>query len=618
MTLINISVITGIEPFQKGVKNHNYMNRIWNSIVGKLWATILLLVSFVLFIVTALLLEFLDDFHTQQAEDSLGREATTIGKVVNDHESQTSMNLIIDDILDDETNAMIVDPNGQVTHSFHKGLNKERIESKVLYESMFYTAEKNNNLVVKEMILPSINEENVMEQYLVLSYPLEKGEQLGSSVIIYQSLEAIHRTTESTTQIVFLSAFIAFILTTFFAFFLSTRITSPLRGLRQAAFELSKGNFDTRLPVMQNDEIGQLATAFNQMGRQLKYHVELINQDKEQLSSILTSMTDAVVTFNRDYTILLSNPQAERLLQNWYFKNGAQEGNHHIPPAIFHMLEHVISFAEEVEDELELGGQFYGISISPLYSGNSIRGAVAVLRDMTDQHKLEKLRSDFIANVSHELRTPISMLQGYSEAIIDGVITSDEERDEMVQIIHDESKRMGRLVTDLLDLARMESGHMRLYKDDLSMIPFLDRIVNKFLQVAREANVDLSFDFPEDTELISNVDEDRMEQVFTNLIDNAIRHTPDGGSVRLGIQKKIDMIDIKVTDTGVGIPEEDLPYIFERFYKADKARTRGKGGTGLGLAIAKSIIDSHGGLIVATLGEIEGTIFSCTLPLKKM
>ncbi len=594
------------------------MNRIWNSIVGKLWATILLLVSFVLFIVTALLLEFLDNFHTQQAEDSLRREATTIGKIVDDHESESSMNLIIDDILDDETNAMIVDSKGEVTHSFHNGLNKDRIESKVLNESMFYTNKTKNTQVVKELILPSINEENVMEKYLVLSFPLEKEAQIGGSVIIYQSLEAVHRTTESTTRIVFLSAFIAFILTTFFAFFLSTRITSPLRGLRQAAFELSKGNFDNRLPVMQNDEIGQLATAFNQMGRQLKYHVELINQDKEQLSSILTSMTDAVITFNRDYTILLSNPQAEQLLQNWYFKNGAQEGNHHIPPAIFHMLEHVISFAEEVEDELELGGQFYGISISPLYSGNSIRGAVAVLRDMTDQHKLEKLRSDFIANVSHELRTPISMLQGYSEAIIDGVITSDEERDEMVQIIHDESKRMGRLVTDLLDLARMESGHMRLYKDDLSMIPFLERIVNKFMQVAREANVDLTFDFPEGTELISNVDEDRMEQVFTNLIDNAIRHTPDGGSVKLGIQKLIDMIEIKVTDTGVGIPTEDLPYIFERFYKADKARTRGKGGTGLGLAIAKSIIDSHGGKITAAKGEIAGTIFSSTLPLKKM
>ncbi|HJF30972.1 MAG TPA: HAMP domain-containing protein [Sporosarcina psychrophila] len=594
------------------------MNRIWNSIVGKLWATILLLVSFVLFIVTALLLEFLDNFHTQQAEDSLRREATTIGKIVQDHESESSMQLIIHDILDKETNAMIVGPGREVTYSFHKGLNKDRIENKILNESIFPFDQKMDTQVVKEMILPSNTEDDVMEQYLVLSYPFEIENEMAGTVIIYQSLEAVHRTTKRTTHIVFLSALIAFILTTFFAFFLSTRITLPLRSLRQAAFELSKGNFDTRLPVSQNDEIGQLATAFNQMGRQLKYHVELINQDKEQLSSILTSMTDAVITFNRDYTILVSNPQAERLLQNWYFKDAAQEGNHHIPPGIFHMLEHAITFAEEVDDELELGGQFYGISISPLYSGNSIRGAVAVLRDMTDQHKLEKLRSDFIANVSHELRTPISMLQGYSEAIIDGVTKNDEERDEMVQIIHDESKRMGRLVTDLLDLARMESGHMRLYKDDLSMIPFLGRIINKFMQVAREANVELSFDFPEEKELISNVDEDRMEQVFTNLIDNAIRHTPDGGSVRLSIEKFVDMLEIKVTDTGVGIREEDLPYIFERFYKADKARTRGKGGTGLGLAIAKSIIDSHGGRITAARGEIEGTIFSCTLPLKKM
>ncbi|MBE1554084.1 ATP-binding protein [Sporosarcina limicola] len=594
------------------------MNRIWNSIVGKLWATILLLVSFVLFIITVLLLEFLDDFHTKQAEDSLRRDATTIGKIVLDHESESSMQLIIEDILDDETSAVIVGRDGEVIHSFHKGLNRETIESKILSDSVLSSNDKSTSQIVKEMILPSVTEDSVMEQYLVLAYPFETEQKIAGSVIIYQSLEAIHRTTRRTTNIVFLSAFIAFILTTIFAFFLSTRITSPLRGLRQAAFELSKGNFDTRLPVLQNDEIGQLATAFNQMGKQLKYHVELINQEKEQLSSILTSMTDAVITFNRDYTILLSNPQAERLLQNWYFKSGAVEGTDPIPPEIFHMLEHVITFAEEVEDELELGGRFYGISISPLYSGNSIRGAVAVLRDMTDQHKLDKLRSDFIANVSHELRTPISMLQGYSEAILDGVTTNDEERNEMVQIIHDESKRMGRLVTDLLDLARMESGHMRLYKDDVSMIPFLSRIVNKFMQVARDAHVELLYTPSKDTEIITHVDEDRIEQVFTNLIDNAIRHTADGGKVTLSVERYRETIEIRVTDTGVGIPEDDLPFIFERFYKADKARTRGKGGTGLGLAIAKNIIDSHSGTITAKRGDEKGTIFSCTLPIKKM
>ncbi len=594
------------------------MNKIWNSIVGKLWATILLLVSFVLFIITALLLEFLDDFHTKQAEISLIRDATTISKIARDDEADSFKQMIIEDILDKETNAIIVGKDGNVIHSFHEGLNGPRLEKKILKESSLYTKVTDKGQVVKEMILPSVKEENVMEQYLVLGYPFDMNGEMVGAVIIYQSLDAVHRTTKSTTNIVFLSAFIAFILTTIFAFFLSTRITSPLRAMKQAALELSKGNFDTRLPVLQNDEIGQLATAFNQMGRQLKYNVELTNQEKEQLSSILTSMTDAVITFNRDATILLSNPPAERLLQNWYSKMGSEGERGDLPKEIFHMLEHVIAFAEEVKDELELDGQFYAISISPLYSSDSIRGAVAVLRDKTEQHKLDKLRSDFIANVSHELRTPIAMLQGYSEAIIDGVTTSDEERLEMVQIIHDESKRMGRLVTDLLDLARMESGHMRLYKEDVLIIPLLSRILTKFTQVARDANVELEFTHPDDIQVIASIDEDRIEQVFTNLIDNAIRHTPDDGKVSLVVEVTNGSVVMNVVDTGIGIPEQDLPFIFERFYKADKARTRGKGGTGLGLSIAKNIIDAHGGTICAARSPKAGTIFSCSVPAKKL
>lgn len=590
------------------------MNKIWNSIVGKLWATILLLVAFILFIVTALLLEFLGNFHREQAEDSLRREATTITKVMLEKEVQSLMPFIVHDILDNETNAIIANNSGEIIHAFHNGLNQRRIEEEILSNTTLSPNQNSEKIIIKEIILPSITEEDALEQYIVLADPFVTEAGVSGTVYIYQSLEAIRATTKRTTNIVFLSAFIAFVLTTIFAFFLSTRITSPLRNMRQAAFELSKGNFDTKLPSLSGDEIGQLSTAFNQMGRQLKYHVELINQEKEQLSSILTSMTDAVITFNQDGTILLSNPQAEKLLQNWHFKTTSKDDK--IPPELIHMLDHVINFSEEVEDELELLGKFYDISISPLYSGNRIRGAVAVLRDMTNQHQLDKLRSDFIANVSHELRTPISMLQGYSEAIIDGVTANDEERYEMVQIIHEESKRMGRLVTDLLDLARMESGHMTLYKEDVELTQFLERIVNKFMQIARDANVGLIYEYTD--EVISNIDEDRVEQVFTNLIDNAIRHTPDGGSVTLEIAKHHGVCELTVTDTGYGIPEEDLPFIFERFYKADKARTRGKGGTGLGLAIAKNIIDSHGGLITAARGEQKGTIMTVTLPLKKV
>ncbi len=588
--------------------------KLWKSIVGKLWATILLLVSFILFIVTALMLEFLGNFHREQAEVSLHREANMIANVVKEYEDLSYMPDMIHEVLDEETNAFIVDQQGEVTHTYHRGPYQKTIETKILANFKNPTKDIRKD-TTEELVMPSLTEEDVLSKYLVYASPYETKVGDINIVFIYQNLEALADTTKRTTNIVILSAFIAFILTTIFAFFLSTRITSPLRNMREAANELSKGNFDTKLYAAQNDEIGQLAKAFNQMGDQLKDHVEMISQDKEQLSSILTSMTDAVITFNKDGTILLRNPQAEKYLQNWAFANEQAGKEHKLPAEIVHMLEHSVSFAEGVEDELTIHNRHYNVTISPLYSGNDIRGAVVVIRDMTEQHQLDKLRSDFIANVSHELRTPVAMLQGYSEAILDGVTETDEERDEMIQIIHDESLRMGRLVSDLLDLARMESGHMKLYKEEMPIAPFLQRIVQKFMPTAREAAVTLSLDERTTEDVIIDFDEDRLEQVFTNLIDNAIRHTPKGGAVTIGIEKIGDVCQLTVADTGAGIPEEDLEYIFERFYKADKARTRVKGGTGLGLSIAKNIVDSHNGLIKASRGEKIGTIMTITMPI---
>ena len=593
------------------------MNRIWNSVVGKLWLTILLLVCFVLFIITILILEFLGNYHSQQAEASLRQEANTIASIVDDHEDVGTSLMIISDILGPETNAIISKEPRQVSLALHEGLNGEAIRKKIIEDKELSNVFNSTQPILKELILPSIKNENQMESYIVLASPLNVENELHGAVFIYQSLDVIHQTTKETTNIVFLSAFIGFILTTFFAFFLSTRITSPLRKMREAAFELSKGNFDTKLPSLQNDEIGQLATAFNQMGRQLKHHLEVINQEKEQLSSILTSMTDAVITFNRDHTILLSNPQAEKLLQKWFFRMGTSKGQP-IPVEMDHMLDHVLHLEEEINEELEMEGSYYAISISPLYSGDSIRGAVAVLRDMTEQHKLDKLRSDFIANVSHELRTPIAMLQGYSEAILDDVVTSDDDRKEMTKIIYEESQRMGRLVTDLLDLARMESGRMRLYKEKVLINTVIKRITQKFTQSAKESSVHLQFKSTIVDDLLIEIDEDRIEQVLTNLIDNAIRHTPNEGNVIIRVEKEKAFVKISVEDTGTGIPQEDLPYVFERFYKADKSRTRGKGGTGLGLAIAKNMVEAHDGNISVNSTENLGTTFVFNLPIRNM
>lgn len=591
------------------------MNRIWNSVVGKLWGTILLLVLFVLFIITVLMLEFLENFHTEQAEESLRQEAATIAKIVEQYDQIEDSMQIIKNILGAETSALIVRNAESVFLSVHEGLNKDVFQEKLLKDKELSNIYTTNNTIIKKMLLPSMTEENRMENYIILASPLESDKELHGAVFIYQSLEVVNKTSNHTTRIVFLSGFIALLLTTLFSFFLSSRITSPLRTMREAALELAKGNFETKVPYVQKDEIGELSIAFNRMGSQLKDHVEVISQEKEQLSNILTSMTDAVITFNKDFKVLVSNPQADQLIVHWHEHNEVAEQSN-LPVELYHLLDHVFHQEEEIDEEIEIQGSYFSVSISLLYSKDSVRGAVVVLRDMTEQHRLDKMRSDFIANVSHELRTPISMLQGYSEAIIDEVVTTEEDKQEMIRIIYDESKRMSRLVTELLDLARLESGYLSIYKEKVSVLPTIERITQKFDQIAKEKNIRLYFEHTLSQNVHLQLDEDRMEQVLTNLIDNALRHTPKEGSVTVKLSKTAGQIIIEVKDTGYGIPEEDLPYVFERFYKADKARTRGKSGTGLGLAIAKNIVERHDGNLSVESEVGVGTTFIIKLPLK--
>lgn len=592
------------------------MNRIWNSVVGKLWGTILLLVLFVLFIVTVLMLEFLEDFHSQQAEESLRQEARTIGKIVEQYSNVEDSFKIIQDILGDETNALIVKNSDSIYLSVQDGLNGDVIEEQILNDRELTKIYQSNDPIIKKMLMPSMKNENQMESYIILASPLESDKEVHGAVYIYQSLEVISNTTNQTTKIVYLSGIIALLLTTMFTFFLTSRITSPLRSMREAALEIAKGNFDTKVPYTQRDEIGELGSAFNRMGRQLKHHVEVINQEKEQLSNILTSMTDVVITFNKDFTVLVSNPQADQLFQKWY-ANNVDRNSKHLPPELYQMLEHVFEEEEELKVELDIQGMYVSVSITLLYSKNSVRGAVVVLRDMTEQHRLDKMRSDFIANVSHELRTPISMLQGYSEAIIDDVVTTEEDRLEMIRIIYDESKRMGRLVTELLDLARLESGYLSIHKGEVAVIPTFERITLKFDQIAKEKNINLRFEHTLQEPFILEIDEDRIEQVLTNLIDNALRHTLEEGTVLVRLTKSIQELIVEVSDTGHGIPKEDLQFVFERFYKADKARTRGKSGTGLGLAIAKNIVERHDGKIAVDSEVGVGTTFTIRLPMNK-
>jgi two-component system, OmpR family, sensor histidine kinase ResE len=588
--------------------------RLWRSVVGKLWITILLLVAFVLFILTILQLEFFQNYHLVQVENDLSDTAEKIASVIESHE-ELSMGLQISkEIVDDPHNLIIAETRNQLYYAENITEEHQLLVQEILDEKEVAAVFQKGQPFVKELHLNGHTVSNLYENIVVVGSPVQIGNETGA-VLIFQSLEEIKETTRQTTRLILLAAGIAIILTTIFAFFLSTRITAPLRKMREAAFEVARGKFDTKVPILTHDEIGELATAFNQMGKQLNFNLHALSQEKEQLSSILSSMADGVITFNRDGTILITNPPAERFLQQWYYE---QEGNDQeaIPTTLKELLEHVILLENEQTGEVSLQGRSYVVIVSPLYNEQYVRGAVAVVRDMTEERRLDKLRKDFIANVSHELRTPIAMLQGYSEAIIDDIAGSEEEKKEIAKIIYDESLRMGRLVNDLLDLARMEAGHITLNKEKTEVSSFLERVTNKFQGIAKEKNISLGFigHTSEESNQQINIDPDRIEQVLTNLIDNALRHTPETGSVTVIYKPTKSGTMVEVSDSGSGIPEDDLPFVFERFYKADKARTRGKSGTGLGLAIARNIIEAHNGQISAHSKEDQGTTFSFFLP----
>ncbi|PFG05860.1 ATP-binding protein [Bacillus sp. es.034] len=586
--------------------------RLWRSVVGKLWVTILLLVSFVLFILTILLLEFFQNYHVGVVEKELTHTAEKVARVIENHNDLTLGMELGKEIIDEPVNIIISLDQNQSLYSQDSTVFQKKIHQYISKDNKLQSV-KSKEITVKKEVELSKESSNRYENVIVVGTPLHIDGEDGA-VYLYQSLGVIKDTTRQTTKLILLAAGIAIILTTIFAFFLSTRITAPLRKMREAAFEVAKGKFDTKVPILTKDEIGELATGFNQMGRQLKFHINALSQEKEQLSSILSSMADGVITFNRDGTILITNPPADRFLQHWYYEQ-SEEGEEAIPTTVRELLQSVVVTEMEQTDELSLQGRSYVVIVSPLYNNNTIRGAVAVVRDMTEERRLDKLRKDFIANVSHELRTPISMLQGYSEAIVDDIAGSEEEKKEIARIIYDESLRMGRLVNDLLDLARMEAGHITLNKDVIGVMPFTERVTNKFIGLAKEKKVSIYFE--SDVELNKEIfiDPDRIEQVLTNLIDNAVRHTPTGGEVTVSLTEKKGGFLFHVRDTGSGIPEEDLPFVFERFYKADKARTRGKSGTGLGLAIAKNIIESHKGHIQVQSKVDQGTTFTFFLPI---
>lgn len=575
---------------------------IFHSVVGKLWITIIILVSTIFLFLSIALIEYFDHYYYVEQSNSLTQLGDKVSNIVNEYPDKESAFTTIDEVVK--------------TVNFNMVITQQNAVGEFQAVEGLFSTEQLQNLYAEKLNVVRFNDQsysdfitfNSSNDILALAVPYSFEGETGV-IILYQTLEGLYKTTSDIKKIILLFAGIGILITTFFSFFLSTRITAPVRSIQKAANLMAQGDFQARVNIKSTDEIGDLADSFNQMASQLNDTVQALFNEKEKLANILKYMADGVITFNTAGEIMIANPIAEGLLYSW------KDQSFTLPEEMKGTLKILLKERKKIEQDIQIKGRIFAVKMTPLYSVYEVIGAVAILRDVTNDRKLNKLRKDFLANVSHELRTPISMLQGYSEAIIDDVAETPDEKKELAKIIYDESLRMGRLVNELLDIAKMESGTIQLQYCKTDVNKIVSKMIKKFSNLATEQSITLVSDFGKYLGE-ANLDPDRIEQVLTNLIDNAIRHTPKGGEIILRAKRSNpNTILLEVQDTGIGISEEDLPFVFERFYKADKARTRTHAGTGLGLSIVKNIVHAHNGTISVSSNLGKGTVFSILLPV---
>lgn len=458
---------------------------------------------------------------------------------------------------------------------------------------------------------------NVNAKYMDYAAPLRDATGAVSYIIyIKDSKEETNTVLKQIFYITFQALGLGLVLSVVFGVILSRTIVSPIFSLTRKAEKISAGDFGETIDVQSSDEIGRLTQTFNDMSSELDQTLRAIGSEKDKLETILLYMTDGIVAFDASGAVLHINPAAREMLQL-----GQQEevrfemlfDQEEVSLAQLTFLEHDHS----KEYHMTRNGREIKCHFATFRTNDASSGIVVVLQDITEQQKLENARREFVANVSHELRTPITAVKSYAETMLYELrenVFDAAEFTSFLQVINDESDRMTRLIKDLLLLSRLDyrqaDGKMAIF--DLAEL--IAVTVQKLEISAKEKQQTISY------ERINQLppfygDKDRIAQVLVNILSNAIKYTPEGGRITITSLYMYKAAYIKIKDTGIGIPPEDLDHIFERFYRVDKARSRQQGGTGLGLAIAKEIVNAAGGEITIQSQLEQGTEVAIKLPI---
>ena len=404
------------------------------------------------------------------------------------------------------------------------------------------------------------------------------------------------------------------------AILIAHSITQPIGEMREQALRIARGDYSRKVTVHGKDELGQLALTFNQLAEQIEETQDAMESERNRLNSVLSHMSDGVVATDRRGKVITINDMALSLLGISKEAAVGQNILNLLDIEKDYTLRKILESTEELlieRNESNYGdNKIIRVEFSMIRRESGfISGLVAVMHDVTEQEQNERDRREFVSNVSHELRTPLTSMRSYIETLSEGAWQDQEMAPRFLKITLDETDRMIRMINDLLDLSRMDNGNLKLNIEMVNFNELVNFVLDRFdvIIANSEKKYRIVREFTQ-RPLFVEVDTDRMIQVIDNIMNNAIKYSPDGGKITVRLMETHNNVILSITDQGLGIPKKDISRIFERFYRVDKARARKQGGTGLGLAISKEVVKALGGTIWATSIENYGSTFYISLP----
>lgn len=456
-------------------------------------------------------------------------------------------------------------------------------------------------------------------EMMYAAVPVMDGGEISAYTRVALPIATVEANVSQLRQVILSVALVTALVAALVAVVVADRTVHSVRQLTQVAGRMADGDLNARMYTASRDEVGDLARAFNNMADQLRDQVNDLAEKQDRLRAVLANMADGVVITDSLGRISLINPAAERLLDaeqdEAIGRTFAEIAKHH------ELIESWMSGCSRGEEqvsivEMERKGSFIQMIVTPL-EGTVEQACLVILQDLTRIRRLETVRRDFISNISHELRTPLASLKALIETLQGGAMEDPPAAERFLDRADLEVDSLTQMVLELLELSRIESGMVPLRLAPVRVDQVIDPPVERLKPQAKRNSQKLSVKLPEDLPLVL-VDASRIQQVVGNLVHNAIKYTPEGGSITVRAERELAEMDgkahvvVSVTDTGAGIPTSEVGRVFERFYKADRARS--SGGTGLGLAIAKHLVEAHGGEIWVRSKEGKGSTFAFTLP----